>query len=76
MAKKSMILALILSFIWSGLGLIYVGEVRKGILLAILAVIFEYITNYYFQIVGIIVFLIWIFSLYLTYKEVKDFNGE
>ena len=76
MEKKSMILALILSFIWSGLGLIYVGEVRKGILLAILAVIFEYITNYHFFIAGIVVFIIWIFSLYLTYKEVKIVNGE
>jgi TM2 domain-containing membrane protein YozV len=71
-----MILALILSAIWSGLGLIYVGEVRKGILLAILAVVFQYITNYYFKIVWIVFFLIWILSLYLTYKEVKAFNGE
>ena len=76
MAKKNMILALILSAIWSGLGLIYVGEVRKGILLAILAVVFQYITNYYFKIVWIVFFLIWILSLYVTYKEVKSFNGE
>ena len=39
MANKNMIIALILSFIWSGLGLIYAEDMQKGIILAVLAVI-------------------------------------
>ena len=37
MEKKNMIIALILSLIWSGLGLIYAGNVQKGIILAVIA---------------------------------------
>ena len=76
MAKKNLLLALILSFIWSGLGIIYVGEVRKGIFLAILAVIFQYITNYHYPFAFIGFLIICIYSLYETYKEVKAFNGD
>ena len=45
MAKKNMIIAMILSVIWSGLGLIYAGDTQKGIILAVAAIIFE-ILNY------------------------------
>ena len=76
MAKKNMIIALILSFIWSGLGLIYAGDMKKGIILAVLALIFEALVFYGYSILGIIVFIIWICSLYATYKEVKAVNGE
>ncbi|MBQ2637427.1 MAG: hypothetical protein IJG09_12195 [Methanobrevibacter sp.] len=76
MAKKNMIIALILSFIWSGLGLIYAGDMKKGIILAVLALIFEALVFYGYSILGIIVFIIWIYSLYATYKEVKAVNGE
>ena len=41
MAKKSMIIALILSFIWSGLGLIYAGGIKNGIILAVLGLLFR-----------------------------------
>ena len=71
-----MIIALILSFIWSGLGLIYAGDMKKGIILAVLALIFEALVFYGYSILGIIVFIIWIYSLYATYKEVKAVNGE
>ncbi len=76
MADKNMIIALVLSFIWSGLGLIYAGDMKKGIILAVLALIFEALVFYGYSIVGIIVFIIWIYSLYATYKEVKAVNGE
>ena len=52
MAKKNMIIAMILSIIWSGLGLIYAGDMKKGIILAVLAIIFEillYMVNHYIK---------------------------
>ena len=76
MAKKNMIIALVLSFIWSGLGLIYAGDVQKGIILAVIAIIAEVLYLFVNQIFGIVVFIIWIYSLYATYQEVKAVNGQ
>ena len=76
MAKKNMIIALVLSLIWSGLGLIYAGDVQKGIILAVVAIIAEALYLFVSQIFGIVVFIIWIYSLYATYKEVKAINGQ
>lgn len=75
MAQKNMIIALVLSFIWSGLGLIYAGDTQKGIILAVAALICELLYFYVNQIFGIIVFIIWIYSMYATYKEVQAVNG-
>ena len=76
MAKKNMIIALVLSLIWSGLGLIYAGDVQKGIILAVIAIIAEVLYLFVSQIFGIVVFIIWIYSLYVTYQEVKAVNGQ
>ena len=76
MAKKNMIIALVLSLIWSGLGLIYAGDVQKGIILAVVAIIAEVLYHFVNQIFGIVVFIIWIYSLYATYNEVKAVNGQ
>ncbi|MBE6501529.1 MAG: hypothetical protein E7Z79_03705 [Methanobrevibacter thaueri] len=76
MAEKNMIIALVLSIIWSGLGLIYAGDIQKGIILAVLAIIAELIFLFVSAIFGIVVFIIWVYSLYATYQEVKAVNGE
>ena len=76
MAKKNMIVALILSFIWSGLGLIYAEDMKKGIILAVLAVIFYVLMYFVSQIFGMLVFIVWVYSMYATYKQVKAVNGE
>ena len=76
MANKNMIIALVLSFIWSGLGLIYAGNMQKGIILAVLAIIAEVLFLCVSQIFGLVVFIIWIYSMYVTYKQVKAVNGE
>ena len=39
MAERNMIIALVLSVIWSGLGIIYAGDVQKGIILAVIGFI-------------------------------------
>lgn len=75
MAEKNMIVALILSFLWSGLGLIYAGDMQKGIILAVAAVIIYLLFLYVSTIFGIVVFIVWIYSLYATYKEVQAVNG-
>ena len=76
MAEKNMIIALVLSVIWSGLGIIYAGDVQKGIILAVIAVIAEILFIFVNSLFGIVIFIIWIYSLYATYKEVKLVNGQ
>ena len=71
-----MIVALVLSFIWSGLGLIYAGEMTMGVLLAVLAVIFELLSRFILNTAEIIVFIIWAYSMYATYRQVRQANGE
>ncbi len=71
-----MIIRLVLSLIWSGLGLIYAGDVQKGIILAVIAIIAEVLYLFVNQIFGIVVFIIWIYSLYVTCPDVKVVNGQ
>ena len=75
MAEKSMIIAIILSIIWSGLGLIYAGDMNRGVMLAVLALVLELLALFVFFPLGIVVFIIWIYSLYATSTEVKAING-
>lgn len=76
MAEKNMVIALVLSFIWSGLGLIYADEMKMGIILAVLAVIAELLFLFVAVLFGIAVFVVWAYSMYATYKQVKAVNGE
>ena len=76
MANKNMIIALVLSFIWSGLGLIYAEDMQKGIMLAVVAVICYILMYFVSPIFGMVVFIVWIYSIYATYKQVKVVNGE
>lgn len=56
-------------------GLNYAGDVQKGIILAMIAIIVEVLYLFVSQIFGIVVLIIWIYSLYMTYHEVKVVNG-
>ena len=58
MEKKNMIIAMILSFIWSGLGLIYAEDMKKGIAFALLAIVFYILMYYVHQIFGLSVFIV------------------
>lgn len=74
MEEKNMVFAIILSLLWSGLGLIYAGDRNKGLILAIVAIIFDilmYTVNIMF---GMAVFIIWVYSIYETYQEVQAVN--
>ena len=76
MAEKSMAIALIISFIFTGLGIAYAGDVKKGVGLFAVAVVFNILGFYVSSIFSIISIIVWIAGLYLTYQEVKMVNGE
>lgn len=73
--SKNMILALIISFILPGLGIAYAGNMKKGIIIFVLGIIFNFLGRAIplFAIIGI---MIWAYGLYCTYNEVKMANGD
>ncbi len=73
--EKNMYLALFLSFIFTGLGIIYAGNIKKGLILMALRIITAFIGGF-ISIFSIISVIIWIYGVYETYNEVKIANGE
>ncbi len=71
-----MIIAMVLSVLLSGLGLIYVGDIAKGAILVAIGIIFNILYYLVHPILGMVAFIAWIYGLYATYKEVKAVNGE
>lgn len=76
MAEKNMIVALIISFIFTGLGIAYAGDVKKGVILFAIGVVLNILGMWVNMIFSYISIIVWIVALYLTYQEVKAVNGE
>lgn len=76
MAEKNMIVALVISFIFTGLGIAYAGDVKKGVGFFAVAVVLNLLGFYVNQVFSYISILVWIVALYFTYQEVKLVNGE
>ena len=77
MAEKNMALALLISFFLTGLCIAYAGDVRKGISIFGLYLILNIISIYAFgMILGVIIFILWIYGMYATYREVNIYNGS
>lgn len=74
-SEKNMILALIISFILTGLGIAYAGNMKKGIVLFVVGLIFN-ILGFGIPICSVIGILIWLYGMYETYNEVKRANGD
>lgn len=76
MAEKNMIVAMIISFIFTGLGIAYAGDLKKGVGLFAVAVVLNILGMFVNRIFSYISLIVWIVALYLTYQEVKAVNGE
>ena len=76
MSKKSMVLALILSFLLPGLGLVYTKEYVKGIIMLAVAVVVDLLAIYVNTYINIISVIILIYALYCTYQSVKAWNAN
>lgn len=65
-------LAAVLSFLWTGAGQIYNGQIMKGICLMFLQVI-NVIAM--FAVVGLIAFpIVWVYAIYDAYKQAEKIN--
>ncbi len=72
MAEKNSNVAMILSFLFTGVGIAYLGNVSKGLGLLAVGIICNLLGMYVFGFFHYISILTWIVSLYLTYKEGKN----
>lgn len=73
--EKNMLFALLLSFFFISLGICYAGNNKKGIILFVITFIFNFLRGIH-PIYLAITMILWIFSIYETYKEVKIANGK
>jgi len=76
---KNEAIAAVLSFIWMGLGQIYVGREGRGIILA--AVEFFFVTSGGFggTLLGLLWFItipLWVWNIYDAYKSAKEYNSK
>ncbi|MBQ6138631.1 MAG: hypothetical protein IJI80_03010 [Methanobrevibacter sp.] len=65
------IIALVISFIFTGLGIAYLGDIKKGVGLFVIGVICNLLGMYVWRIFNYIALIVWIAALYLTYKEAQ-----
>lgn len=75
MFGKEELIPILISFFLSGLGITYLGDIKKGIgifAIFIFLNILGLLINGWFSDISVIV---WIAGLYLTYKEVQAVNG-
>lgn len=73
--NKNIYIAMVLSFVFTGLGVIYAGNTNKGLMLAVTRILFP-ILGYFHPIFTLLALIFWIYGFYETYKEVKIANGE
>ncbi|AMK15723.1 hypothetical protein [Methanobrevibacter olleyae] len=76
MAEKSTAIAMIISFIFTGLGIAYLGDIKKGVGFFAIGIILSILGLYVSNIFNYIAILFWIVVLYLTYQEAQAINGE
>ena len=70
-SSKSMALALIISFIFTGLGIAYAGDVQKGVILFVVSLIFNLIGLTLIALFSVVGIGLWIYGLYATYQMFK-----
>ncbi len=71
-SQKSPILAAILSFLIIGLGQVYLGLTKKGIILFVLAIVSGFLMLIY---IGFIIwFLVWVYAIYDGYNSANKIN--
>lgn len=71
--NKNIYIALVLTFILTGLGSVYAGNTKKGLTLLILRVLFAALA-FFSNIFGILSVLVWVYGFYEVYNDVQIAN--
>ena len=73
--KKNIYIALVLTFILTGLGSIYAGNVKKGLILLVARLLFA-VLGVFLSIFFVFSVLVWAYAFYEVYKDVQIANGH
>ena len=73
--NKNIYIALILTFILTGLGSIYAGNMKKGLMLLIARILLA-ILGLFIGIFFVFSVLVWAYAFYEAYKDVQIANGH
>ncbi len=73
--KKNIYIALVLTFILTGLGSIYAGNIKKGLILLAARLFFAFLGGY-LSIFLVFSLLVWAYAFYEVYKDVQIANGH
>ena len=71
--KKNIYIALVLTFIITGLGSIYAGNVKKGLILLAARLLFALLGGF-LSIFLIFSLLVWAYAFYEAYKDIQIAN--
>ena len=69
------VVALVISFIFTGLGIAYLGDIKKGVAFFASGVILSCFGFWISGIFSYIAILVWIVALYMTWKEAEEVCG-
>ena len=75
MVERNVVVAMLISFLFTGLGLAYLADIKRGISLFLIFIIFNLLGLYVARIFSFIALLIWVIGLYMTYNEAQAVNG-
>jgi TM2 domain-containing membrane protein YozV/RNA polymerase subunit RPABC4/transcription elongation factor Spt4 len=70
--RKNEGIAAVLSFLFTGLGQIYNGQIAKGILFVVVGIVFA---GLIFVLIGILYPIFWIYNIYDAYSTAKKINA-
>lgn len=76
MGKVDLKIAMVISVLFTGLGIAYAGNVKKGAAIFGAVVVLNVLGMWTSSIFSKITILLWIYGLYATYQEVQLANGE
>lgn len=68
-------IALVISVIFTGLGVVYAGNVRKGLIIFVSKMLCNVLSLTFSNIFHYLGILLWLYGLYATYLEVNLVNG-
>lgn len=74
MVDKKTAVSLVISFIFTGLGIAYLGDIKKGLTFFGLAVILNVLGMWISSIFSYIAIILWAYALYATYVETQKIN--
>lgn len=74
--EKSMAVAMILSFIFTGTGIAYAGNLEKGIGIFVVSIIVNLLTIFSGGVFIFISIILWFVGLAFTYQEVEIVNKQ